>query len=188
MSRYSDEQKRESLRRAHELLEQLDARSAYQPAGEEAEPEPWPREWDSGPSPNDRLIRHGIRLSDPNGLERWREEPRERDRRREQFREQERAEQSERWLADRLKRERAHTLGLVAELIAVERQHLLEVVGKAIGQSDAKLRDEIQAALDQHGARITELETQQRAHRSKSGETLDLPALPVLRRRSSDAA
>jgi DNA repair exonuclease SbcCD ATPase subunit len=119
--------------------------------------EPWPRS-EGGPSRDDYLYRHGVSLSDPGGLDRFRSQQLELKAERTAFQERERAEQSERWLADRLKRERAHTRELVAEMIAEERKQVFEATGTGVGKIRAELCDEIHAALETIRTRITALE------------------------------
>jgi hypothetical protein len=99
---YSNEEKQASIRRARKLLEELDARTPYEPAVEGAI-EATPAE-ESGQNRNDRLIRYGLRLSDPHALEKYRAEAKETERVhwREWIMQQEHRLEIEKWLRERI--------------------------------------------------------------------------------------
>ena len=171
MSRYSNEEKQASIRRARELPEELDARTPYEPAAEGANMHTF--ELSSIEDRNDHLIRYGIKLADPHGLERWRAEAETQERAFEQEREA-RAERDRQIMRERQREQRSEIDDAVAELA--------RDVNTAVGETVAILRNEF---AEQLGKLRDEL-NMQRAHASKFGEVLDLPALPL--RRKSDAA
>jgi hypothetical protein len=167
VSRYSDEQKRESVRRARELLARFDAQDAAQPARDLM---PELELWRSAEE-NDRLIRYGLSLAvtDPNG-ERWRAEA-------ETF-----ARECEQEVANR----RAREAEIIRQRQEAEREmtelpeYLRDVLAAVVAELRRQMRDEIQTAVGELRAELT---IQRAADNSK---ILDLPPLPL--RRSSGAA
>jgi hypothetical protein len=199
VSRYTAEEKAEIMEKSRQLLEELANMLPYEPAAEEAiEAEPWPS-WERG-NANHRLIRYGIALADPHGLDRWRADAEAQEHRfeteraaREQREAEIRRQQQvqamssdanwNRWIDRKI----AHALDsftfndfqrdVIAMVLAEERKLTLRPAIKAA--IDA-LRDEIQEAV---GELRRELEISRGYDKDK---VLDLPALPI--RRRSDAA
>ena len=68
--------------------------------------------------------------------------------------------------------------------LADERKRILEAAGGAVGQIRAELCDEIGAAFDKHGARITALEQQ----RGVSCDAVELSSSRMIRKIKDNAA
>jgi hypothetical protein len=169
---------------------------------DEPEPEavPWPR-WESGPSRNDRLIRYGIRLSDPHGLERWREEARaaakERECRdwRQWIMKQEHRLEVEQWLRERILTERqvifeaiakCFDLYLPTDKIQEQRAELERDIYNAVhllSEERKRTDNKIQEAIGELRAELN----MQREHAAKFGEVIDLPS-PLIRKVRDNAA
>jgi hypothetical protein len=188
----------ETLERADETLRRLDE----QP-DETVEAAPWPRS-ESDPSRSDELYRYGIKLADPHGLERWREEVRAeaKERERKSWRnwilDQEQRAEVEKWLRERILSERKFifetcikafdfTTEQVGDKIQELRDEFARDTEKAVGQVVAELRkqlrEEIQTAVDGLRAELN----MQREHAAKFGEVIDLPS-PLIRKVRDNAA
>jgi hypothetical protein len=173
MSRYTAEQKAASIARARRLLAELDARPPYEPAelarenprdGNEINP---PTE-----NPNDHLVRYGIPLADPNGVERWRAEVLEAEAERGRAQMQttselnaQRTREWEQW-ADRR----------IAAALAAHARGTEETLAKVIAHERGRV-----AKLE---ARIAALETKQRG--IDNGAVIELPS-PLVRKVRIDA-
>jgi hypothetical protein len=142
--------------------------------------EPWPTS-ESGPSRDDDLYRHGVRLSDPGGLDRFRRQQLELKAERAAYQERQQAEQSERWMRGHLERDWTRRRDEVAKMIDGEREHMLEVIGMAFSEERGRHR----AELTKLETRIAALEQQRGA---TAGQVHQLPALPSPRKRDPDAA
>ena len=138
-----------SIMRAHELLEELDAKDAARAerlAAEDAiEPAPWPR-WESGPSRNDELYRYGIKLADPGALERYRAEAEEATRRRERAQAAEMKEQE-------LRKRQAVQRNEIDDALAEYSRSLEKQLGMMISEEPQRERDE-RPGGDRRGAQI----------------------------------
>jgi hypothetical protein len=171
MSRYTPEQKAESIARARELLAECDARDA-EPAAEVTnmstfEPPP-------GPSAMQSFGLLPLLSSEP--MDRWRREAEELERTRRQGCQHHKAEER------RIMRERQQAAERAARVEMTE--EWTEVIGEVIAEEHQSMRDHV---AEQIGLLRAELTVQRTAH-AKGGEILDLPAVSSWRRKSSDAA
>jgi hypothetical protein len=169
MGQYTEEETRRLLEESRHLLEELSARTPYEPAAEEAiEAE----SWQSGPSRNDDLIRYGIKLDDPHALEKYREEAAETERK-----------SWRNWIAHQEHRKEVEQL--FRKHILAERRFLFETLTKCFDlyTTTEQTCDEI---ADQVGELRDEL-NMQREHAAKFGEVIDLPS-PLIRKVKDNAA
>jgi hypothetical protein len=148
MSRYTPEQKAESIRRARALLAELDARD-----GEDA---------------RSSMTQPGSMTYEPveDPLEKWRREQLEAEARRDRERVQTAAELN----AQRVKDWEAWAVAIVARALAEHDKISQEATGRALGMIRKQLRDEF-AKL---ASRVAALETKQRA--VVAGDVIDLQA------------
>jgi hypothetical protein len=149
MSRYTPEQKAESIRRARELLAELAARDAEDPDARSSMT-PWSMTYEP--------------VEDP--LDRWRREQLEAESRRDRERVQTAAELN----AQRAKDWEAWADAIVARALVEHDRISQEATGRALGIVRKQLRDEL-AKLQ---ARVAALETKQRA--VVAGDVIDLQA------------
>jgi hypothetical protein len=157
--------------------------------------EPWPRP-EGGPNQNDDLYRYGLKLADPNGLERWREEQRELERRRAQERVQEEAREAEIRRQQQVQtmqadvRWNAWVDAKIANALEARgfNDYQIDVLGMTIAQERKQtLRPEIKAAID---ALRDELraEIMRTAKAAGDARVIDITPAPVVRRTRNDAA
>jgi hypothetical protein len=161
MSRYSDEEKAESIRRARELLEQLDARPPYEPAGEDA-------------------LQAAHRLDFPpleDPVAKWRREALEIEAKCDRERVQTAAELN----AERTAQWEAWADARIAAALAEHDRILVKTLGGVVAEERKRQRDE----LAKLAARIEALETKQRG--VDDGAVVELPSL-LIRKVRGDAA
>jgi hypothetical protein len=161
VSRYTDEQKAESFRRARELLAEGDAWTPYEPAADLSKGEHAPL-LPSTENRDDHLIRYGLPLADPHRAERWRREAEDRRNGENRMTDAEWAQWADRRIAAALAE---HARGTEA------------AVGEALGEVREQLREEIKNAVGELRAELTVKATHERG-----GPVIDLPALQFQRR------
>jgi hypothetical protein len=185
MSRYSEEEKQEILRTQRELLD--DARSPYELAGADIlEVEPWSG-WETESERNDRLYRYGIPLRDPHALEKWRADIEAQERRFEQEREAERAEER-RIMRERQRDQRTELYSVIDAKIDAALAEFGEALADPMGEVVALERGLMRRYVAEQLGQLRAESSSAKAHTPKSGEIMDPPALPLIRKPNSYAA
>jgi hypothetical protein len=166
MSRYSNEEREKILADMRQTLEQLDAREAARAERRAA-----------AERNQDRLLRYGIALADPRGLERDRAEQLEAERKREQ----ERAMATDELNAARTRDWEKWADARIDRALAAHDRNLNKVLGEVVAELRKETRQEIKTAVAELRAEVVK----QRG--IDDGEVIDLPS-PVIRKVKVNAA